>query len=117
MVAVVDGRPSVDALLAAQHARDAVLAHTAAPSLNTAEEAENTEAPTTRAAWLAAVLNQPQALGQVPAAWLDDAMVDAALQAHPAALAQVPAALQTLRGWRPCCAGVWTWRCRSRPTA
>ena len=53
------------------------------------------EAPTTRAAWLAAVLNQPQALGQVPAAWLDDAMVDAALQAHPAALAQVPAALQT----------------------
>ena len=87
--------PSVDALLAAQHAREAVLAHTAAPSLNTAEEAENTEAPTTRAAWLAAVLNQPQALGQVPAAWLDDAMVDAALQAHPAALAQVPAALQT----------------------
>ena len=71
--------PSVDALLAAQHARDAVLAHTAAPCWNTAEEAENTEAPTTRAAWLAAVLNQPQALGQVPAAWLDDAMVDAAL--------------------------------------
>lgn len=87
--------PSVDALLAAQHAREAVLAHTAAPSLNTAEEPENTEAPTTRAAWLAAAVNQPQALGQVPAAWLDDAMADAALQAHPAALAQVPAALQT----------------------
>jgi len=51
--------------------------------------------PQTRAEWLQAVGSDRYAIGQVPAQWLDDAMVDAALANEVEALAFVPPAFQT----------------------
>ncbi len=103
--------PSVDAQLAAQRARDALEAQASTPVLDaqgvgtaappevctsaSAGPAPEAAHPTTRAGWLGVVLQNPSVIGTVPGPWLDDAMVDAALQASPAALAEVPPHLQT----------------------
>lgn len=51
--------------------------------------------PRTRQEWLAAVQQDLYALAQVPPQWLDDAMADAAVAAHPQAFQDLPVRLQT----------------------
>lgn len=106
--------PSVDALQLAQRARSAQAAHPAtttiatAISIATAEAEANTIAdpstaqpppppalPQSRNDWLQAVQTDRYAIGQVPSQWLDDALVDAALEHDVEALAHVPPAWQT----------------------
>ena len=102
--------PSIDALQLAQRAR------TAAPAVAEPANADGPDGPDsdgpalhsqpaggtlpsrlpqTRAEWLQAVQSDRYAIAHVPAPWLDDAMVDAALAANVAALENVPAAWQT----------------------
>ncbi|RYF28100.1 MAG: WG repeat-containing protein [Comamonadaceae bacterium] len=51
--------------------------------------------PRTREEWLTAVEQDVYALAQVPAQWMDDAMADAAVLAHPQAFEDLPERLQT----------------------
>ena len=89
--------PSVDALQAAQHARDA-RRPMAATSPDVPCAAETTPAhtpPATREAWRLAVEQDPSTIGLMPAAWLDDALVDMALTAAPQVLGEIPPAWHT----------------------
>ena len=93
--------PSVDALQLAQRARSAQPGTAASPHAsvggNTAAgcTTEQPLLPQSRSDWLQAVQTDRYAIGQVPAQWLDDAMVDAALEHDVEALAYVPPAWQT----------------------
>ncbi|MBD9392762.1 WG repeat-containing protein [Acidovorax sp. ACV01] len=102
--------PSIDALQLAQRTRTAAPA-TAPPSdddepegpdsdgpalhSQPPDDASATHPPQTLDGWLQAVRSDRYAIAHVPAQWLDDAMVDAALAANVAALEYVPAAWQT----------------------
>ncbi|MBV7456219.1 WG repeat-containing protein [Acidovorax sp. sif1233] len=102
--------PSIDALQLAQRARGAGPAteppghggepegpDSDGPALDSRppEGAPATQPPRTRDEWLHAVCNDRHAIAHVPAQWLDDAVVDAALDANVAALEYVPAAWRT----------------------
>ncbi len=95
--------PSVDALQLAQRARSAQPAPQPAAEGNadSADSANNGNAasppplPQSRSEWLQAVQADRYAIAHVPAQWLDDAMVDAALEHDVEALAHVPPAWQT----------------------
>ncbi len=89
--------PSVDALQAAQHTRDARRPMAAPnPHVPSAEETPPANSPpTTREAWQRAVQQDPSAIGHVPAAWLDDALLDEALAAAPKVLGDIPPAWHT----------------------
>lgn len=105
--------PSIDALQLAQRARTAAPAATSAAACADPDGPDGPESdgpalpswpvdgaaplqrPQTRDTWLQAVQSDRYAIAHVPALWLDDAMVDAALAADVAALEYVPAAWQT----------------------
>ena len=103
--------PSIDALQLAQRTRTAAPASAPpsdgnepegpdsdGPALHTEppdDAAAPTQLPQSREEWLQAVQSDRYAIAHVPAAWLDDAMVDAALAAHVDALEHVSPAWQT----------------------
>jgi hypothetical protein len=101
--------PSVDALLAAQHARSLLGVNAAASTQRRAcpgqdldfnlhksphHPRDNGGSAAARAATAAPCRATPTQ-GTVPSPWLDESAIDAALQADPGALKQVPPALQT----------------------
>lgn len=96
--------PSLDALETAQRARRVQAAQDAQDSDGADEEGDadgddsspvERPQPQTREEWLQAVASDRYAIAQVPAAWLDDAMVDSALASDVEALAWVPGPFQT----------------------
>lgn len=93
--------PSLDALETARRARRSVTPQEAAegqddgPGEDTSLEPAERPKPQTREEWLQAVASDRYAIAHVPAPWLDDAMVDAALASDVEALAWVPGRLQT----------------------
>lgn len=94
--------PSIDALQTALRMRDdraapAVFHPSAAQEPRVAYADTLPALPRTRQEWLAAVEHDVYALAQVPAQWMDDAMADAAVLAHPQAFEDLPARLQTPR--------------------
>jgi hypothetical protein len=93
--------PSLDALQTAQRAHSQQRAGQggeagdASPKEDGEGSAQERPVPQTREEWLQAVADHRDAIAHVPAPWLDDAMVDAALAADVEALDSVPAAFQT----------------------
>ena len=94
--------PSLDALETARRARRGVAPQEAGGGQE-GEAAEDSDGaadaqrplPQTREEWLQAVASDRYAIAHVPAPWLDDAMVDAALANDVEALAWVPGPFQT----------------------
>ncbi|KRC28991.1 WG repeat-containing protein [Acidovorax sp. Root219] len=93
--------PSLDALETAQRARLSLAAQDSDGADEEGDVGGDDSSPVerlqpqTREEWLQAVASDRYAIAQVPAAWLDDAMVDAALASDVEALAWVPGRLQT----------------------
>lgn len=91
--------PSVDALQTALRARQQALPAGEGGGGTTGAGAEGQpeapREPQTREEWLHAVARSGRSIGRVPAQWLDDAMVDAAVADWTAALEDVPARWQT----------------------
>lgn len=91
--------PSVDALQTAQRARQQALpageGGGGMPGAGVDGQADASREPQTREEWLQTVASSGRSIGRVPAQWLDDATVDAAVADWTAALEDVPARFQT----------------------